>query len=454
MKINCCFIVVSCAKMAMLKSHQGFLFIDMLRRAILAMVCVGLWAADSALGGTYLNSAHGNTTYGVNRTSTSALGYVTGNCAHCHEQHGTISGSEPAPVGGAPSSSALFYDNNASQADNLCLQCHVDIESVQINTPVNRSFSFRAGGWTLDTVNDVKESFAFSSPGTSHNLNDIKNFIAGRWGYSTNPAPCAACHNPHATQGDPANAGNSVKSAGTRGYPASRPSQCSSDSTAWGVWGDTASEKMSNYDADYQAPYRYNSVVLFEPLGDATKITSAQSTVDYVSLCTDCHNATNTIYSTTLGRNLLTINWTSAMHGKAAANSDAAPDVTPPYTDANLGTYALNCTDCHEPHGSSNRYLIRKEVNGQVPVTVSTLTSTTPGPDGTCNKDWVYLCGKCHTKLGGSDGHVHPFYIPPDTSGCSVGACHSGACIYTPCGTCHMHGQRTVFGTDYGQELF
>jgi len=59
--------------------------------------------SDITFAGPYLNSAHGNTTYGVNRSSMASLGYARANCAHCHEQHASIGGAEPAPTGGSPS---------------------------------------------------------------------------------------------------------------------------------------------------------------------------------------------------------------------------------------------------------------------------------------------------------------------------------------------------------------
>jgi|GEM_PF-4066999 len=77
--------------------------------------------AASANGGTYLDSAHGgyNTAgKGVKRLS----GYASGNCAHCHEQHASIGGVEPAPAGGAPSPYGLFDDVVNSNA--LCNFCH------------------------------------------------------------------------------------------------------------------------------------------------------------------------------------------------------------------------------------------------------------------------------------------------------------------------------------------
>ena len=86
---------------------------------------------DMLESGAYLNSAHGNKVYGVNRIATANFGYSRGNCAHCHEQHASINGSEPNPVSGSPSSYLLFADNFTNQSDNFCFYCHKGSGSIQ-----------------------------------------------------------------------------------------------------------------------------------------------------------------------------------------------------------------------------------------------------------------------------------------------------------------------------------
>jgi hypothetical protein len=212
---------------------------------------------------------------------------------------------------------------------------------------------------------------------------------------------------------------------------------------------------MSDYTTFYQAPYRFNSTSTYEPDGaavaDATKLT------DYVTLCTDCHNNSNTITSTPLGRNLhyinnkqFTFNWNNEKHGGGTAN-DACADIFDPYfTDGNCGNYVLSCTDCHEPHGSPNIFLIRKVVNGGV-VTVDTGTGN--GPEGKANKEWVYLCQNCHDGLLSDGYHVHPQTLP-GAGGCASAACHYDVDDFRPCGECHFHGNNEIDTVPYGEYLF
>lgn len=398
-----------------------------MRRAGWFLLYSTLLFSSIAQAGDYADSAHGNSTYGVDRSSIPAA-YVTGNCVHCHEQHASIAGSEPAPTSGVPSPRALFGPNHTSQTDNFCFKCHDNTTIPAASAIINRSYSYRAGGWTSDTVNDVLEIFNLSG-GSAHGLDNIVTFINGRWGYTSASNPCAACHNPHAVQGDPVNTSNATKSSSTRGYPVSRPSEHGSLST-WGLWGDVSSEKMSNYSSNYQAPYRYSSTTSYEPDGSTT--TTGSNLTDFNTFCSDCHNTSNTIYSTALGRNLKYIDWNNEKHGKGNADSSIAVDS--PYTtgSGSMG-YVLACTDCHEPHGSSNIFLIRQEVNGGVLGGSISAEQT---------YDWRYLCARCHNDSNQNIHHpISSLTDEPYLRVAPCADCHGGyAAGKIPCSNCHFHG--------------
>jgi hypothetical protein len=249
--------------------------------------------------GTYLDSAHGNTSYGVNRISLSLFSYSIGNCAHCHEQHASINGSEPNPVSGSPSSHLLFSENFINQSENFCLQCHKGAGSLQTEFQhKNYNYSYWFGGdhvhhSTPDNIYDALNSIS----GSSHNLQDILNFVKSKWPeiYKDESNPCNACHNPHISQ---------------RIYPVVRPIPEQRNN----IWGDEPGEKMSDYASahggQYHAPYWYGSTTQYEPDGSTT--TDGSNLTDYVTFCTDCHNDTNVIYSSSLNRNLKPINWSNS----------------------------------------------------------------------------------------------------------------------------------------------
>jgi len=412
-----------------------------------------------AMAGPYLSSAHGDSSYGVNRTATANSGYAQGNCAHCHEMHASIGGSEPAPAGGSASSFCLFADNfNTSkttgpyiQADDFCFYCHCYTDSTILQTSnfTNYDYSHTFAGYTTSTPASIFA--AFNQTGSYHNLYDIQDFAKTNFSsfFKPDSNPCVACHNPHLVKRNKEHVTDPTYTA------ISRPSAHGE------LWGDSTGELMSNYTASYQAPYYYSSTS-FEPGGTATY--NGSTMPDYVSFCTDCHNASNVIHSNELGRNLRTIDWDNEKHGKGPA--DVSICIDPPYassycTSSGLGK-VLSCLDCHEPHGSSNMVLIRREVNGSgLSGSVTTISSSGCLTNTDHNKDIGYLCRQCHmddADYSGNSSYINMWEavhhcandFPYKQSGCSN--CHGsggggnvckGGGGTTPainCNCCHYHG--------------
>jgi len=381
---------------------------------------MGALGWDIATAGPYSVSAHGNDTYGVNRSSMSieeGHGYAQGNCAHCHEQHASVGGAEPDPASGTPDKYALFGTLWASQQDGFCVKCHkAPGTSKQVTMPNQYSYSYKFGGDTaLTCPGNIRAAFRFidnsgmpqsqcsSTTGSAHYLSDIRAFLKGKWGFSNtvgNVNPCSGCHNPHKVQRH----NYPVGSKGTS--PLSLPSTHNGD---WNVYGAETTERMSSY--TYQAPYRYGSTNTYEPNGDGTS--NGSNMPDYVTFCMDCHN---TIYDTQMNsaqRNTFTNNflglyirnpdWNTSPHGYAdGAKPDSMKRKAPYTADKN---YVLSCTDCHEAHGSPNGLLMRKEVNG------SSTVAFTAWAD---RASWLSLCQRCHT----------------------IGSGHQSG---KPCNMCHSH---------------
>jgi len=360
-------------------------------------LCLGIFLCKSLplFAGTYLNSAHGNTSYGVNRSATAAIGYTKGHCGHCHEQHASIDGEEPNPAGGSASKYAIFADNLTSQSEDFCYYCHMGAGSVQVAfSRINYNYSYWFGGDIVNhtTPNNIYDTFNPVS-GSAHNLQDILTFVKAKWPatFGDESNPCNACHNPHLS---------------SRGYPIVRPTDRNN------VWGDEAGEHMSDYAAahggQYQAPYRYNSTTTYEP--DGSGITDGSNLPDYVTFCSDCHNATNDIYSTNLSGNLKKIDWAQQnkrtfpgdYHGGVARCNTVDGmewgSIKDPYHAANYINFILSCTDCHESHGaihgtsSAVPYLLRKTVNGYY-----NKNKIPPGPG-----PWSWeleFCKSCHIHI-------------------------------------------------------
>lgn len=114
-------------------------------------------------GGTDVNS---NSTTGVYRSSVdkTATGHpaVAGECVHCHEQHTSVEGTEPAPTGGPDDYILMRADDN-----NLCYECHTG--SLNRIWPGSGALNYDGSGHGSTTA--------------LYNSRDVKL--------------CVQCHNPH-----------------------------------------------------------------------------------------------------------------------------------------------------------------------------------------------------------------------------------------------------------------
>lgn len=337
---------------------------------VIFFFCLLFLFSRSACAGDYLNSAHGNSSYGVERISTASLGYSKGNCAHCHEQHASIGGEEPEPARGEPSGYLLFNPNHTSQMENFCFDCHQSGGYQTDGISNNKSYSYTFGGYTNASSYDsnIKDAFSHAEgmSGSSHYLPDFVTQVLGKtmrdangvsWSLPADLNPCDACHNPHLAQRNANVPYEATKSA------ISRPSDHNNR------WGDDASEMMSASYNDYLAPYWWGSTN-HEPANNS--ISDGSNLPNYVRLCTDCHNEYNVINSTNprlpdTPRAIRRLSWEVTgtfviPDGHGSLDGAGLIYSLPPYISGSYLT--LNCTDCHEPHGSPNNiYLIRSSIN-------------------------------------------------------------------------------------------
>lgn len=401
-----------------------------------------------AQAGPYTDSAHGNGSFGVKRSGDSLVNYAKGNCGHCHEQHASIDGDEPEPYSGDDTASpfALFGDNfNTSattspyqQSDNFCFYCHTNVSSLQTSGIDNKDYAATFGGYTTYSPLGIFEAFNQHS---YHNLSDIWDFSKTNFTsfFTATSNPCTGCHNPHIARRNKENQKDPSYTA------ISKPSDHAN------LWGNDAAEKMDAASSNnYLAPYYYNSTNTYEP--DATNTDDGSLTPDYNAFCTDCHNTTNTIFSSTLGRNLYKISWYTLSgdaiaagdkHGKNSATSSS--ERINPYGATN--GWVLSCLDCHEPHGSPSSFLIRREVNGTVTTTAVHTAATSPA--GTSNLE--LLCAKCHIDDWHMVHHTATAHSEPPYSKETSCSCHGAKPPpRIPCEQCHYHG---AYVTDCNQTL-
>jgi cytochrome c553 len=348
----------------------------------LFLVAVFLWVfscGQVVAADIYANSAHGNNSYGVNRSGTpdDELRYHKGSCAHCHDTFDeTICGN---PL-------MLFAPNNPdSQTHNFCLfQCHKSDGAAQQVTNYTYSKNFGGGDITFTTIYDAFNPTIGVTP-SSHNLSDIQGYVAGHYGFSSETNACIACHNQHTAQQN-----YPVTFTGTGGVQTAIRRPVHNEILPGNLWGDEdyatsglyelTNEVFEAQGLTYQAPY-YEGGFNYEPANNTTS--DGSNLPNIISFCLDCHSHEN-VPSTEHGRYLRKIDWANEEHGQLHTGGNAVGASIAPYTDNDFN-YVLACTDCHEPHGSENEWLLRTTINGKDNISV-------PG-DG----EWFEVCGACHT---------------------------------------------------------
>jgi hypothetical protein len=369
-------------------------------------LCVLTSTGVAAAFDFHADSAHGNPTYGVNRSGT---GYDIGACTHCHDTFDdSICGQY---------NFMLFFDEFVSPCQVGCMSCHSYFATWQptLNYPYAKTF----GGSPQIWYGDIYTQFcnANSLPavcGSRHHLGQIRaglvSPVGQEWGFNDDPNPCVACHPPHhAQQNHPV----AIDGEGKLNTAIRRPSHYKSTDPKDFLWGDDDNrpgepERMDEYALSvggyYQAPY-YTSGTKYEPSGNVSP-SDGSDLPDYVTFCMDCHQYPN--WDPEIGVSVKAIKWgppwctaeEADIHGAAPANTVDTVDMgcgqtesslRPPYDtyEPNQSNYVLSCLDCHEPHGTYKRlHLIRLRINGEA-------VGVDSSPCDQSN-DYANICDRCH----------------------------------------------------------
>ena len=307
-------------------------------------------------------------------------------------------------------------ENPSSQTDNICFQCHKGSGSLQVGGITNNTYSKNFGGGTatLTTIYDAFNPATGATP-SSHNLADVLNHAVGRGiGFTSDTNACLVCHDQHLAQQN-----YPVTLSGLGGVKTAirRPLDYASPPT--NLWGDEDNatsgfnERMLDYTANYQAPY-YLGGTTYEPANDSTA--DGSNLPNFFNFCMNqCHTRTD-VYSTERTATLTQIDWGTAgdQHGKRHDDGGMG-DTLAPYGD-NSKNYVLACTDCHEPHGSENEWILRTCVNGKDGITIP--------PTG--KGKWYDFCTACH-EFDPLNPGTNMYHKPEPTS--PIG-----------CPDCHYHG--------------
>ncbi|MDH3392546.1 MAG: hypothetical protein OEL66_00960 [Desulfobulbaceae bacterium] len=395
-----------------------------------------LWHPLNSTAGTYTSSAHGTTGTGVSRAGLNAetvTNYATGNCAHCHEQHASVVGSEPAPTGGPGNYLGMANETGITNAEQtLCFYCHgTGTASNNESTGTNDDVQTDIDKIVTDETYYSRHNVYYSD--TAHRANEtIAQINANKH------VECTDCHNPHAAGNTPHTAtGNdtaaTVLPVTSPLYKATgiEPSYTGMDAN----WGD-------------------------DTIGYGSYGAMQTATKEY-QICFKCHTKANTDVQTWGDEETdLAFAWTDvgmefnpnnkSFHPVVSGLSDAGSGSSGLTTsqliapwNVNVGSQTMYCSDCHAsdsavagPHGSGTKWMLAgtnkawpfaiKTDNGKkAPTTYRTLgtMTDTPGEDG-------LFCLNCH----------------PDSRSTSINKAHAKSNhSTTACVDCHIripHGGR------------
>ncbi|MDD5757892.1 MAG: hypothetical protein PHI06_02290 [Desulfobulbaceae bacterium] len=330
-----------------------------------------LFFANHPAMAAYNSTAHGSATNGVKRSSAGITDYAIANCAHCHEQHASVGGTEPAPDNSGPSSYAAFASEEA-----LCLGCHG-------GTP-----NYSANG-SPDNINSLLNTSYGHYPAdfsAKHKAKEVQADIN-----SNAHVECTDCHNPHLS-------GATKHSKGTNAVTSTSP--------LYGAQGTTATYNSGSW---------LSSSVSYSAL-------SAAGT-EY-KICFKCHSGAVGTPETWRGASGTTT-WTDVAKEFNPANKSYHPVVQTlaggtgssaltnsqlSATWQNAGSKTMYCSDCHGddnsntvakpygPHGSANNRMLRNDSSFDLwpynpsgnPWDLKDLGSNT--------NSWTtrLLCKKCH----------------------------------------------------------
>ena len=309
--------------------------------------CRIILAPQYCVAGNYVASAHGDGINGVQRPGLTT--YSPGNCAHCHEQHASIGGSEIPP--NSPAGPDIYL--GAETEDDLCFICHG-------TTPVGTAPDIATDITTTDHFGHLVQNYS-----GIHKANESQSDIA-----DTKHIECTDCHNPH-------NAGN------TPHTPAADTvtSELSATSPLFGVSGvdpDYANNAANIWDApgqgnydpvkpatkEYQICFKCHSKAVGNPASWSDTTSPTYTAWTDVGLEFNPYNKSGHPVVTGLNNYPNSISGNNGYNANKIKKGLTAAQMSAPW-DINVGEQTMYCSDCHGsnssvagPHGSAIKWML------------------------------------------------------------------------------------------------
>ncbi|MDH4322288.1 MAG: hypothetical protein OEV73_12425, partial [Desulfobulbaceae bacterium] len=323
----------------------------------------------------------------------------TGNCAHCHEQHASVSGSstgEPLPTGGPDSYLGMEIEQD------LCLHCHGRGGNTPLDKPddikIDIEKNYGHGPLTLSTPSPMEETGVHRARETSVTA------------ISTDPhVECTDCHNPHVARK------LATRSKGSNAISNPNPLEGVSgiDFDIYPTWSAAGTPNVGGYstaDKEYKICFKCHSSANSNL---ASWDNPAGGPLEWTDVAKEFNPANKSFHP--------------VITGLGSGSSNSTPLATAQMKAAwqNVGTQTMYCSDCHAgeaatgPHGSSVRWMLAGP-NKAWPFTQAQYNGASPSPavyrtldEWNTNKDTANgtFCNNCHAlSTSGADNEAHnPF---------------------------------------------
>lgn len=304
-----------------LSCHPKSIISPFITSIIPALIFTVFALPSLAWAGTYTDSAHGTN---ISRTTIADLGYATGNCAHCHEQHASIAGSAGTPL------KYLGF----GEEENLCFGCHgsggAGVATDNVQSDITTKTTAHHDVVAYSDIHLAGESQADIAAASPH-------------------VECTDCHNPHV-------AGTGNHTPGTNAITAPSPlAGVSGVEPTFSSLNWTAPISYTEQTAtkEYQICFKCHSGAVGDP-ASWSGTTLAHAWTDLGLEFSTANNSSHPVVAASGSRALTNV-----------TDGDWSDQLLDPW-GTNVGTQTMYCSDCHEssdstvagPHGSDYKWML------------------------------------------------------------------------------------------------
>jgi hypothetical protein len=365
----------------------------------------------AALAGPYTDSAHGNSVSGVDRSSIDShySSFAKGNCSHCHEQHSSLGGSEPMPVGSAQNPALRF-----APEEELCNTCHD-------GSPVAANIAFEFAKPYRHPVTDHAGRHTLSIDEMGQNGAPFRGV--------NRHAECSDCHEPHTVQQQVHTPPGNAISGVLKGSWGVEPNS----DLLWQPPLSFAEEAPATM--EYQLCFKCHSYYALQDADGITNIIGPSGKL-ITDQSMEFSKANRSVHPVRVPLNNQT--------GSYGVRSLASSRLKAPW-NLDPGNLTMYCSDCHGnnanspkgPHASTNPAIIEGNWSWPFKPAGGKLWTLNDVRNNLNNWNTRLLCAKCHTlplgdRMSGHphdrNGHTRSYASAPystyDSTGFACVACH------------------------------